>query len=73
MCADTDDPGEMIWPDTGCLTRCVVCDGNEWIEVNKIGAEGAPPTLASSASVSAVEQSATAHAAAPAGTEAPSP
>jgi hypothetical protein len=51
MCADTDDPGEMIWPDTGCLTRCVVCDGNEWIEVYKIGVERAVPhALASSAS-----------------------
>jgi hypothetical protein len=42
--------------------------------IYKIGVERAVPhALASSASVSAVEQSATAHAAAPAGTEAPSP
>lgn len=27
VCGDTDDPGFVVWPDTGCLTRCDACDG----------------------------------------------
>lgn len=27
-CGHSDDPGEMIWPTTGCLTRCDACNGS---------------------------------------------
>lgn len=27
VCGDSDDPGEVIWPATGCLTRCDTCNG----------------------------------------------
>lgn len=26
-CGHTDDPGQVIWPTTGCLTRCDTCEG----------------------------------------------
>ena len=26
-CAHTDDPGEVIWPSSGCLTTCPTCNG----------------------------------------------
>lgn len=27
VCGDTDDPGLVVWPDTGCLTQCDACGG----------------------------------------------
>jgi hypothetical protein len=61
------------WCDCACYLAAYHCKMGHTF-AHKIGVERTVPhALASSASVSAVEQLATAHAAAPAGTEAPSP
>lgn len=33
VCGDTDDPGYVIWPTTGCLTRCDECGGTGEVDV----------------------------------------
>jgi hypothetical protein len=35
ICGGTDDPGEMIWPESGCMTRCVGCEGMEAIDLGR--------------------------------------